>query len=83
MLRVLCLSNVSVIGSASLFVGTGCTWKAVWKVSLVCGSLSARVDRMYQWTGVTTRTEMDQYCPDRVDRESAYCEVPEICAHRG
>ena len=32
-----------VIGSASLFVGLRCTWKAVWKVSLVCGSLSTSV----------------------------------------
>ena len=39
------LSFVSRLGSASLFVGTRCTWKAVWKVSLVCGSLFTRVDR--------------------------------------
>ena len=44
-----------VIGSASLFVGTRCTWKAVWKVSLVCES------RISQWTGVTTWTTMDQF----------------------
>ena len=43
-----------VIGSASLFAGTRCTWKAVWKVSLVCGSFSSRVDRISQWTWVTT-----------------------------